>query len=171
MSLYRNQIKIFAVIWLLLVAVIGLNWVFPMARDVRNMRTFVMRLESQYAMQTNFYLTYEYNLQEIEILNEMRRLLTIEELTPVLSNISDLAVQNNLRSISFTANESVGFDVYRLERVAQLRVLMTGEGFETDVLNFLYDLEKTAASILVADVVWDEDYRATMSLEMVLLSQ
>jgi len=167
----HKRIKIFALINAVIFSVLAIVFIVPMARATSDMRNLIRQQESQYAVQIRLALSYEDNLYELNELNSMRQLLTYEEHVQNLTKISGLSAAHSLRSANFVAHEPVGFDFRGLEPAMELRINIISEGYETDIFNFLNELENTPSNIVDVSIVWFEHFRARISVELSLFFQ
>jgi len=165
-------------LWLLFVAAnlvfivaIAAVFVVPVANSARNTRSHIAWQQRQYTALTTLNAAHPYLLQEYEALNNQRKLLTYDEVMHALSHISHLTAQHNLRELSFTASEPVAFDSQALERAMHISVRLESEGYYYNVIKFLHEIENTPAIIFHTAIVWENDTRARISLELSLFFQ
>ena len=141
----------------------------PLARDVSQGRGAVQRQENNILARGRLELFYQDNLRELEILNENRRLLNQYEFGLELDRISNLAHVYGLDSLVFTVSDPVTIDTFEFSRLVQQRVFVEKEGDVSDILELLHGLKNIPANLVNANMVWHDDSRARINIELLLL--
>ena len=143
----------------------------PIRQNISRLSNVASRQETQIAMWANLAIEYEDNLQKIMALNENRVfLLDKNEVMSEFSQINQLVYANNLQIASFVINEAISFYTSDGQLIVQTNSNIQSYGYMSDILNLLRDLEDTSPSIMTAEVVWREDYRARINITLTLLS-
>ena len=165
-----KHILLFIFANLILITGVFSLYVSPRIQLISRVRDSIQRQEAAIATHTKLVLAYNYNLQQLQLLEDMRFLLNECEVTRMLSNIKNLTEINNLQVSHFAISEPVSFDTIELDRVTRTSIRIEGDGTIADILKFFYKTERTPANIVTSNIVWIDGYRARINIELTLLS-
>jgi len=146
---------------------VGVVWVVPALRSLGNARSIIQMQESRYVAESRFLEEYEENMQALHILEQRPRLLRYDEFASALEGISQLAATHGLVRDEFFATAPVGNFVFmpEFEKLFQMNIRVTYNGYLYDALNFVYDLS-TRCRILSMSV--DMERVPRLSVEFAL---
>lgn len=143
-------------------------WVMPTVASISNTRSHIAWQSRQYATIVDANADYPYLLYQLDALGQNLMLLDFNDMMDVIACISNLAIENNLHEINLTISEPVVFSSQNLELLNYIAIRIENEGYENNIIKFLYRLESLPVIINNSTILWDANEETRISLELYL---
>jgi len=146
----RRIIALFVLVNFAAIVLIAALVIFPTSQSLSNGRRAVSAQQARYNLESRFLAEYEDNLRELDALGNRRLTLSYDELMIILAEVGQLAQSHNLAQLELRASAPMNFytQMTEFDRLFEMRVRASYEGAPHEMMEFIYQLEKSFASII-----------------------